>query len=934
MVKLQMDKQATSSAPQPVQNILDIGELANALREMEKRKAAVATTTSETTPSTSKRPSKVQNSDRASVRPKKRAEAVPITNDHRISESAATKDNNAHVSRDLRTFISKTESKIPDVLSAVERTEASVGSVPRTIAEVIDSLTVDELSASQNISEDIAAEFSDAPPTAATGTIPTSAVSARYSNDFEDEDDSSSTVKEVASAASASHSRLNTMSAVTAVESGDKSDSTSAESRNLLVPSTSTLSLFPEEDSFNQFTLQMFKQHLEEESLRARHKYDLLKKKEQSLIERARLELEGLKKKREATDDKDQRERLRKKEASVLAELKTRRSEIDRLKKSIKVAEKERRMILKEQQRLLAEDDTGETVQSAQTSTREPSTVTEVRSRSTRSIERQVLQGLKKLQKTTNSAVAEKSKDLERLLRHDSSADSTVSSGTEAYSSVHEDLLRTESERTTTTTTTTATSPSKMQKVKQSLGATLKTPLSPKVQPAGRSQKRRRHSSADSDDSQQGAVSHSETVSDHSDVEIRINVLQDELQRRMMTAAKLKKQQKAKSKEQLRLKEETLKKQIEQYDKLIEETKADLDESSNAAAASQHGQPAASLVPVVQPQIKTPYRPTPVSPTPPPTSGGKPAASETSGPAASEASSSRTTPELEETGGESSSSIHTVSHESSAAADTIISKNEDLFKSGVAAANVTTAKLAEVQEENGNEEDVRTASAAEEEEEVPSDLNYSDDFTSSNGSGGEVPTPTKSPSTPQAIPSAAASTGEIAVEVSSTAQTKDKTEKAPKPLEKKSQDGGGISTAKVDRITTAILDSLLKETLNEASAYEKSARSEEKAAAEPLLQPRPTSSGSSTTATPTALSPRTRPQQELMLSTFDVSSESSDDGQAKFHVVLERILSTLFFLFRSEVVARKKQADCQCRSGGRRVGFRRLPRPEGQLHRR
>jgi hypothetical protein len=54
-----------------------------------------------------------------------------------------------------------------------------------------------------------------------------------------------------------------------------------------------------------------------------------------------------------------------------------------------------------------------------------------------------------------------------------------------------------------------------------SAGPTLKPPLSPKSSTASR---RRRHSSAESDDSIN--VSQAETVSDHSDMEIRISALQ------------------------------------------------------------------------------------------------------------------------------------------------------------------------------------------------------------------------------------------------------------------------------------------------------------------------------------------------------------------------------------------------------------------------
>ena len=63
-----------------------------------------------------------------------------------------------------------------------------------------------------------------------------------------------------------------------------------------------------------------------------------------------------------------------------------------------------------------------------------------------------------------------------------------------------------------------------------------------------------------------------------------------------MTANKLKRQQKVKKREKLKLQEEALKKQIEAYDNLIDKTKADLEESINSTS---------SLV-IVQPQIKTP----------------------------------------------------------------------------------------------------------------------------------------------------------------------------------------------------------------------------------------------------------------------------------------------------------------------------------------
>ena len=128
------------------------------------------------------------------------------------------------------------------------------------------------------------------------------------------------------------------------------------------------------------------------------------------------------------------------------------------------------------------------------------------------------------------------------------------------------------------------------------VAAPLKAPLSPKSNHKLRSPLsvlRRRHSSADSDDSV-SVVSQPDT--DHSDMEIRIGALQEELKRRKATVATLKKQQADKHREKLRMQEDALKKQIESYDSLIEKTKAELIEQT-----LQGSDPS-----FTQPQIKSP----------------------------------------------------------------------------------------------------------------------------------------------------------------------------------------------------------------------------------------------------------------------------------------------------------------------------------------
>ena len=865
LAQLQLNKrqsEATSSSAEPI----PIAELARALRRADRKVAA----TSDESAATASRTSKIMNADRE-------REATS-------TQSAASRERSGSasgpVSRELRSLISKTESRVPEILSAIEHTETSGGSVPRTIAEMIDNLSAEEVSASHNISEDIAAELTgERANTAGTASGSRGAYTSKF-EDFEPEDEDSSTVKEVSSAAAVSisdNSNLNTDKQRKGGEAeleevGEEQGYESTSESRLLAPSTSTLSLFSDGDSLNKFTLQMFKQHLEEESIRARQQYDLLKKKEASLIENAKRKLGALQERKNAAGvSDDERQRAKRRAKSILAELKSRRAEIDLVKKSLRVAEKERSMIKSQQKRMLGErekergavggssssssassssrEDRG---QSARSRSRERSPERE-RSHATRdtlrSAEHQILHGLRKMERNKRllgelgPEFLEKSKDLERLLKQNKSRNADSAS----ESSSMQDEVKSESEKTTTTTTTTTTaptSPSKMQNLKKTMGATLKTPLSPKGTSGGGGGGgggRKRHSSADSDDSQ--SVSHSETVSDHSDVEIRINVLQDELRRRMMTAAKLKKQQKAKSKEKLRMKEETLKRQIEKYDKLIQETVAELEEEQI----------------VVQPQIKTPYK---AAVTSAPTSA--PAAARKSFEVAGgEKSRAKTPPDLCEAGdgggGGDSGGRQTVSHESSVAADTIISKDDKIAKEGHLKVGVGEDTAAAVVATNSH------TKAYEDDDAGQSDLNYSDDFTSSNGSGAEAPEPPmkKAVSDAKPVPSTTAP-APPPTQTPTLMSSERGTEVLGVTESKKAEER---KLAQADRIAAGILDQLLAETIKIC-----------------VSAPKPKQDRGQSRVTKPSLSPRSRPQ-DLMLTTFDISSESSDEGKCGTNVL-------------------------------------------------
>ena len=159
---------------------------------------------------------------------------------------------------------------------------------------------------------------------------------------------------------------------------------------------------------------------------------------------------------------------------------------------------------------------------------------------------------------------------------------------------------------------------SKMDTFKKQLGAaTLKTPLSPKRNVELCKKNRKRHSSADESEADSISIfSQGETMSsagDQSDLEIRVNALQDALEKRMRTAAKLKKEQKLARRERLKVQEDTLKKQIEVYDQLIVQTKAEIEATTSSPTSSS------SSSKIVQPQIKIPKQQSSYEPPPSPT---------------------------------------------------------------------------------------------------------------------------------------------------------------------------------------------------------------------------------------------------------------------------------------------------------------------------
>ncbi|KAG2463763.1 CE350 protein, partial [Polypterus senegalus] len=89
------------------------------------------------------------------------------------------------------------------------------------------------------------------------------------------------------------------------------------------------------------------------------------------------------------------------------------------------------------------------------------------------------------------------------------------------------------------------------------------------------------------------SVFQSETASDQSDIEIRINALKEELRKRKSIVDQLKKEQRKRQKERLKAQEASLLKKLESYNDFIQKTQEELSKETDVSAASK-------------PQIKTP----------------------------------------------------------------------------------------------------------------------------------------------------------------------------------------------------------------------------------------------------------------------------------------------------------------------------------------
>ncbi|XP_013376754.1 PREDICTED: centrosome-associated protein 350 isoform X2 [Chinchilla lanigera] len=110
-----------------------------------------------------------------------------------------------------------------------------------------------------------------------------------------------------------------------------------------------------EQDSFSKFTMEMVRQYMKEEEMRAAHQSSLLRLREKALKEKTKAELAWLEHQKKHLRDKGEDDKmppLRKKQRGLLLRLQQEKAEIKRLQEANKAARKERQLILKQQEEI------------------------------------------------------------------------------------------------------------------------------------------------------------------------------------------------------------------------------------------------------------------------------------------------------------------------------------------------------------------------------------------------------------------------------------------------------------------------------------------------------------------------------------------------------------------------------------------------------
>ncbi|XP_066217747.1 centrosome-associated protein 350 isoform X1 [Saccopteryx leptura] len=135
----------------------------------------------------------------------------------------------------------------------------------------------------------------------------------------------------------------------------DSDDETSPEKTALSSAKELSMPFSGGQDSFSKFTMEMVRQYMKEEEMRAAHQSSLLRLREKALKEKTKAELAWLEHQKKHLRDKGEDDKmppLRKKQRGLLLRLQQEKAEIKRLQEANKAARKERQLILKQQEEI------------------------------------------------------------------------------------------------------------------------------------------------------------------------------------------------------------------------------------------------------------------------------------------------------------------------------------------------------------------------------------------------------------------------------------------------------------------------------------------------------------------------------------------------------------------------------------------------------
>ena len=280
--------------------------------------------------------------------------------------------------------------------------------------------------------------------------------------------------------------------------------------------------------------------------------------KEKALIEKAAEKVAALEKLKSSIpkSDDDKMPKIKKRQRSILLRLKEQQKEMARMREILKIAETERRVLIRQQKSIIRKSHSSPGNKPESDLSENSLEISKLWQKDGISGEdetvikkKEVIVGLKKMEELGRFLTSKEKQLLKKSGASTSKSDKHTGDVDLANTSTESVLVETNLAPGLINRDSLTMSPSRGSRL--------------------------RHSSADSE-ADVLTSSLLDTTSEQSDIEARIAALNDQLQTRIKTAARLKKEQRREKREKLKTQEQTILRQIEVYDKLISQTISDI----------------------------------------------------------------------------------------------------------------------------------------------------------------------------------------------------------------------------------------------------------------------------------------------------------------------------------------------------------------------